>query len=57
MPELTWDQIESAPAGGGGGSASSLTWDQIDSPAPAVPQGKPAGKRPMTQEEDRKSVV
>lgn len=57
MPELTWDQIESAPAGGGGGSASSLTWDQIDSPAPAVPQGKPAGKRPMTQEESNAAGI
>jgi len=57
MPELTWDQIESAPAGGGSAGASALTWDQIDSPAPAVPQGKPAGKRPMTQEESNAAGI
>ncbi len=57
MPELTWDQIESAPAGGGSAGTSALTWDQIDSPAPAVPQGKPAGKRPMTQEESNAAGI
>lgn len=48
MSELTWDQIEAAPAVGA--TSSSLTWDQVES-VPSTPVGKPPTKRPMTQAE------
>ena len=54
MPELTWDQIEAAPAEAA--ASSSLTWDQVES-VPPTPVGKPSPKRPMTQEESNAAGI